>query len=75
MDAENNETDYEMERIAWFLEDGCLGKLLYCTLCSTQFISSLLQEAHNDSRQLTGEQLNCHGCDGSVLCQLQFCAL
>ena len=47
MVVEHNETKDEEEIIAWFLEGGCLRKLLYCTLRSTQFIVSMLQEACN----------------------------
>ena len=42
MVVEHNETEDEEERIALFLEGGCLCKLLYCTLHSTQFIASML---------------------------------
>ena len=34
-----------------------LCKLLYCTLCSTQFIASMLQEARDECRQLTRKKL------------------
>ena len=57
MVVEHNETEDEEERIACFFKGGCLHKLLYCTLRSTQFITSMLQEAHNECRQLTREQL------------------
>ena len=40
-----------------FFKGGCLCKLLYCTLRSTQFITSILQEARNECRQLAREQL------------------
>ena len=54
MVVEHNETEDEEERIAWFLEGGCLCKLLDG---STQFIASILQEARNECQQLTREQL------------------
>ena len=34
-----------------------LCKLLYCTLHSTQFIASMLQEARDECRQLTRKKL------------------
>ena len=40
--VEHNKTEDEEERIAWFLEGGCLCKLLDGTLCSTQFTASML---------------------------------
>ena len=55
MVVEHNETD-EGEIIACF-KGGCLCKLQYCTLRSTQFITSMLQEARIECRQLTREQL------------------
>ena len=39
------------------LEGGCCCKLLDGTLCSTQFIASMLQEARDKCQQLTREQL------------------
>ena len=57
MVVEHNKTDDEEEIIAWFLEGGCLCKLLDCTLCSTQFTASMLQETRDECQQLTREQL------------------
>ena len=68
MVVEHNETEDEEERIAWFLNGGCLCKLLYCTLCSTQFITSLPQEARNECRQLTRDQLMVVMCQFWVSC-------
>ena len=45
---------------------GCLCKLLYYTLHSTQFITSMLQEARNECQQLTREQLVM-----VIMCQFQ----
>ena len=45
---------------------GCLCKLLYCTLRSTQVITSMLEEARNECRQPTREQLVM-----VVMCQFQ----
>ena len=68
MVVEHNETEDEEEIIAWFLEGGCLCKLPDGTLCSTQLIASLFQEAHDECRQLTREQL-------VMVVMSQFCAL
>ena len=72
--VEHNATKDEYEIIAYFLKGGCLCKLLDGTLCSTQFIALILQEACDECRQLAQEQA-CHGCYGSVSGQLQFRAL
>ena len=50
MVVEHNETE---ERIAWFLEGTCASCYIYCTLRSTQFIASMLQEACDECQQLT----------------------
>ena len=52
MVVERNETE---ERIAVIRRYLC--KLLYCTLRSTQFTASMLQEAHDECRQLTRKKL------------------
>ena len=74
MVVEHNEMEDQEEIIAWFLEGGCLCKLLDGTLCSTQFIASILREARDECRQLIREQLVVVF-NGSVLGQLQFRAL
>ena len=69
MFVEHDETEDEEERrIALFLAGGCLCKLLGGTLCPNQFSASMLQEAHDDCRHLTREQLII--VVGSVLCTL-----
>ena len=59
MIAKHNETEDELEIIEWIFKLWVLvqAQLLDGTLCSTQFIASMLQEARNECRQLTREQL------------------
>ena len=78
MVVEHNETKDEEERIACFLYRRWVlvqAQLLDGTLCSTQFIASMLQEARDECQQLPREGAACHGCYGSVSGQLQFRAL
>ena len=42
MVVEHNETEDEEERIACFLNGGCLCKLLHGRLCSTKFRASMI---------------------------------
>ena len=59
MIVEHDETNDETQRrIAWFLTSGCLYKLLDGIPCSTQFTALMLQEARDERRHLTREQLN-----------------
>ena len=59
MIVEHDETnDEEQRRIARFLTSGCSCKLLYGIPCSTQFTALMLQEARDECRQLTREQLD-----------------
>ena len=67
MTVEHDDTnDEEHKRIAWFLTSGCSCKLLDDIPCSTQFTALILQEARDECRQLTREQL-----DMVVMCQLR----
>ena len=54
-DETNNE---EQRRIARFLTSGCSCKLLDGIPCSNQFAALMLQEARDECRQLTREQLD-----------------
>ena len=59
MTVEHDETnDEEQRRIARFLTSGCSCKLLDGIPCSTQFTALMLQEARDECRQLTREQLD-----------------
>ena len=59
MMVEHDETnDEEQGRIARFLTGGCSFKLLDGTPCSTQFTALMLQDACDECRQLTREQLD-----------------
>ena len=59
MIVEHDETnDEEQRRIARFLTSGCSCKLLDGIPCSTQFTALMLQEARDECRQLTREQLD-----------------
>ena len=59
MIVEHDETnDEEQRRIARFLTSGCSCKLLDGIPCSTQFTELMLQEARDECRQLTREQLD-----------------
>ena len=59
MIVEHDETnDEEQRRIAGFLTSGCSCKLLDDIPCSTQFTALMLQEARDECRQLTREQLD-----------------
>ena len=59
MIVEHDETnDEEQRRIAWFLTSGCSCKLLDGIPCSIQFTALMLQEARDECRQLTREQLD-----------------
>ena len=59
MIVEHDETnDEEQWRIARFLTSGCSCKLLDGIPCSTQFTALMLQEARDECRQLTTEQLD-----------------
>ena len=59
MIVEHDETnDEEQRRIARFLTSGCSCKLLDGIPCSTQFTALMLQEACDECRQLTREQLD-----------------
>ena len=59
MTVEHDETnDEEKRRIARFLKSGCSCKLLDGIPCSAQFTALILQEARDECRQLTREQLD-----------------
>ena len=58
MIVEHDETNDEQRRIARFLTSGCSCKLLDGIPCSTQFTALMLQEARDECRQLTREQLD-----------------
>ena len=58
MIVEHDATNDEEQGIAWFLTSGCSCKLLDGIPCSTQFTALMLQEARDECRQLTREQLD-----------------